>query len=798
MPEATVSLSQVAGLPGYYVAVRALCEFTARQGDLDLRFTPSPTGAEGIEGHGAVTARRPVGYQREVLLEGDFGGLRVRGRADGWDPAARRLEEIKTYRGDVAAIPGNHRALHWAQARIYGWLICRQLGLQEVTLALVYFNIDTRAETVMTEVHDASALLAFFEAQCRCFLAWAAQEQAHRAARDAALAGLAFPLPAFRAGQRELAGAVYRVARAGRCLMAQAPTGIGKTLGVLFPMLRAMPPAPGKAPAENDGLDKVFYLTAKTSGRQLALDALARTRAAATHVPLRVLELVARDKACEHADKACHGDSCPLARGFWDRLPAARQAAVATADDSGGTERGGLLRKDAVRALALAHGVCPYYLAQELVRWADVVVGDYNYWFDASALLHALTAREGWRVGLLVDEAHNLVDRARGMYSAGLDPQDLGRLRRVAPEGLRRPLDRLHRQWRNLARRQTAPYQVLNSVPEEFAGALRDAAASVGDFMASHPAQVAQLGPAATAGGELQRLYFDLLHFLRLTETFGPHALFELQQRPAGSSRPGRAPDVVPCIRNLVPAPHLRPRWAAARATALFSATLSPREWHADLLGLPEDTAWIDVPSPFHARQLSVQVVRQVSTRWRDRDASIVPIAALIAQQYEAAPGHYLAFFSSYDYLSRVFAELQRRHPAIPAWAQQRQMDEPARDAFLARFVSGGRGIGFAVLGGAFAEGIDLPGDRLVGAFVATLGLPQVNPFNEQVRQRMEASFPGRGYAYAYLYPGLQKVVQAAGRVIRTPRDEGVLYLIDDRFGHAEVRDLLPAWWRLR
>ncbi len=214
-------------------------------------------------------------------------------------------------------------------------------------------------------------------------------------------------MPAFAAGQRELSEAVYKATLSGRCLVAQAPTGIGKTIGTLFPMLKAWPAR---------ALDKIFFLTAKTPGRGLALQALKTiTGADRRSVPLRVLELVARDKACEHPDKACHGESCPLARGFYDRLPPARAAALAAAE----------LGKAALREVALAHQVCPYHLGQELVRWADVVVGDYNHYFDLNALLHGLTLTDGWRVGLLVDEAHNLVDRARSMYSAELRRSDL-------------------------------------------------------------------------------------------------------------------------------------------------------------------------------------------------------------------------------------------------------------------------------------------------------------------------------------------------------------------------------------
>ena len=778
----------------YTVAVRALCEFTAKRGDLDLRFTPSPTGAEGVEGHAIVTARRGTGYQSEVPLSGDWGPLRVRGRADGWDPVARRLEEIKTYRGDLAHVPDNHRQLHWAQARVYGALICCQLGLQRVELALVYYHIDTRQETVFSESGEAAALQAFFEEQCGHFAAWSAQETAHRAARDEALRALAFPMPAFRTGQRELAEAVYRAARAGRCLMAQAPTGIGKTVGTLFPLLRAMPP---DASRPGSGLDKVFYLAAKTPGRQLALDALQGLRAGLPQVPpreglpqapLRVLELVARDKACEHPDKACHGESCPLARGFYDRLSAARQTAVVAAG-------AGLLARERVRAVALQHQVCPYYLAQEMTRWADVVVGDYNYWFDSSALLFALTQSEGWRVAVLVDEAHNLVERARGMYSAELEQGALRALRRsaapVSPP-LKLALDRLNRHWNALQREQRTPYAASDALPDAFVEALNRTLSTLTDLQADQPALAAELAPS---GADLQRFYFDALHFARLAESFGPHSLFDITLRPGRAPLPERPAASTLCIRNLVPAPHLQPRLAAAQTVVLFSATLSPQAYHADLLGLPANTAWIDVPSPFTAQQLSVRVARHISTRWADRSRSLAPIVDTIAHQFAQQPGLYLAFFSSYDYLDQVFARLREQHPDLPCWEQQRQMPEAAREAFLARFIPGAQGVGFAVLGGAFAEGIDLPGERLIGAFIATLGLPQVNPVNEQIRARMEATFSGRGYDYTYLYPGLQKVVQAAGRVIRSPADEGVLVLMDDRFGRAEVRALLPAWW---
>jgi DNA excision repair protein ERCC-2 len=280
--------------------------------------------------------------------------------------------------------------------------------------------------------------------------------------------------------------------------------------------------------------------------------------------------------------------------------------------------------------------------------------------------------------------------------------------------------------------------------------------------------------------------FFEALAFARLAAEFDSSTLFEITRRPGSGC--------VLCLRNLLPGRFLAPRFAAAHTSVLFSATLVPHTFFRDILGLPNSTQCLDVQSPFRAEQLAVRLVRSISTRFRDRERSLLPIAALLARQYQTRPGNYLAFLSSFDYLEKVAALLEQRHPHIPAWKQHAGMKEPEREEFLARFRPDGQGIGFAVLGGAFAEGIDLPGSRLIGAFVATLGLPQVNAVNEEMQRRMETLF-GSGYEYTYLYPGIQKVVQAAGRVIRTTTDRGVLFLIDDRYAQPQVRQLLPRWW---
>ncbi len=753
--------------PAYTVAVRALCEFTAKRGDLDLRFTPSPTALQGMAGHKLVTARRGKDYQAELSLSDTFGPLHVRGRADGYDPGLNQLEEIKTYRGKLSAIPDNHRHLHWAQARIYGWLCCKTLNLQEIRVALVYFNIASEEETVFTELQSADALCEHFRKHCERFLDWAQQQLDHRAKLDGALAEMVFPHASLHPGQRELAAAIYRCALHGRSLLAQAPTGIGKTLGSLFPMLKAWPAA---------RLDKIFFLTAKSSGRQLALDALTTL---GRNVPLRVLELVARDRSCEHPDKACHGESCPLARGFYDRLPAARQAALGAAQ----------LDRHVLRELAVEHAVCPYYLSHELARWSDVIVGDYNYYFDTTAMLYSLAESKEWRVGVLVDEAHNLVERGRAMYSATLDEARFRSVRRAVPPPLKRAFDKIARAWTTISSEQKTEYDVHAALPGRFIEALENMIAVVTEmtemteFVGERPAALDR---------EMLRFYFDALHFVRIAERFDTHTLFDTTLSPHASTRR----NTVLCLRNRVPAPHLKSRFARAHSVALFSATLTPMHFYGDMLGLPETCLQVNVESPFHADQLQVRAVANVSTRFRDREQSVPRLVDLITAQYRRAPGNYLSFFSSFDYLDQVANALLREHPDIPVWTQSRSMSETDQQAFLARFTQTGRGIGFAVLGGSFGEGIDLSGTRLIGAFIATLGLPQLNPVNQQMKAHMDEQF-GAGYDYTYLFPGLQKVVQAAGRVIRGQTDQGVLYLIDDRFVRADVRRLLPAWWRV-
>lgn len=840
------------------VAVTSLCEFAARTGSLEFRYTPAPTASEGIIGHMTVQQRRPDPYVAEYLIQGECEGLAISGRVDGYyaNPQQPYLEEIKTHRGNLSRIGPGRRSLHWAQLKVYGALLCQRDEREGIDLRLTYFEVRDEVESTEDEYYTAEELSDFLKDLCTRYARWAKKEQLHRELRNKVLLDLSFPHGEFRKGQRALSASVYRAARRGDTLQLQAPTGIGKTVGVLFPALKAMPEA---------NLDRIFFLTNRNTGRQLGLhglqtiiDSLPEFPANAANMldappsenpplmqesaddvsvdedsdnllplldltvstptpPLRVLELASKEASCDHPDKACHGDSCPLAHSFFDKLPAARAEAVSRP----------VLNTEVLKEIAFAHDLCRYFLGQEMARWSDVVVADVNHYYDQFALLYALTIQNDWRVMPVIDEAHNLIDRARSMYSMELGEAEMLYTIRNAPKPLLKPLSDLEKAWAVLIEsfltgrpRDQQPKQTggtefsndpkaigqlrasantgteehqqyyLDKVPDELNSALYSLIAAITDYLTDHPAD-----------GEVQQVLFTALGFLRLAESFDDHSLCTLlfearltaDQQIQGTHKTGSARLR---IDNLIPADHLRPRFVTSASTVLFSATLSPPHYHRDLLGLPETSVFEDIESPFQREQIDLRLVTGISTRQHQRQYSIAPICHRIARQMEVKPGNYLVYVSSFEYLNTLYQFMLDEYPTLRLLRQRPGMPPFERETFIQEISDGCPSVGFAVLGGVFGEGIDLPGDKLIGVFVATLGLPPHDDLHEVLRERLEARY-GNGYDYTYLYPGLQKVIQAAGRLIRTPDDTGVIELIDDRFSKSAVKALLPRWWEL-
>lgn len=748
------------------VAVKTLVEFAAKAGSLDRRFTPAPTGQEGIEGHKKVTSRRGEDYQTEMSLSISYNGITFRGRADGYDPATHCIDEIKTFYGDVDRIPENHRALHWAQARCYGWMYCALHGCDQVNLALIYFELTTETEFLLEENWKASELQKYFELLAEKYCAWQTQLNQRRHQLQQWLEQLQFPYGEMHASQRVMAEAVYKAAATGRVALAEAPTGTGKTLAALFPALKSIPRTP---------VDKIFYLTAKTTGKQLALENIQLITSDAA-APLRTLELTAQEKACLEPDKKCRGDSCPYALDFYSKLEAARQAAFATP----------MLNKQALNKLADQFEICPFYLSLEMSRWVDVVVADVNYYFDGTPLLLGLTNQFDWNPYLLVDESHNLIERGRSMYSAELNRAELLAAKKVAPAALKKPLEKINKAWLSLLKKLpqvTDDFVRIETLPEKFGQALVEFTNSYSEFLQQNPEHSIQESSA-------QEFFFAALNYQRIGDILDEDFCIDMQAI-------GSKAEII-TLRNLIPAQQLAARLSFAHSACFFSATLHPSHYYQTLLGLPEDAVHIKVPSPFGAHQLKVKIAHHLSTRYKDRQAAIAPVCEIIQQQLHEEPGNALVFFSGYEFLQQAEQQLRKRlaQQDIQLIVQSRRMSEQERENFIEQFNQHNNLLGLAVLGGAFSEGVDLSGDALKGAFIATLGLPQVNPINEYLRGVLQEQF-GQGYDFTYTYPGIQKVIQAAGRVIRNQTDSGYLWLLDQRFGQTQVKRLLPDWWDL-
>lgn len=743
------------------VAVRTLVETILLSGSLSPAAS-SQRMLEGIEGHRLLQSAEVLGARNEVRVSGVVRSenieLTVYGRIDRlYDD--HRVEEIKTTYSEREQLHGGN-VQHWAQAKCYAYLYCEANAVERVCVALTYLQLGTGEVFSFSETAALDDLREFFTRLTGRYLARLEADYLHARQLASEIADMRFPYPSFRAGQHELAAQAYHAVGRKAALMAQAPTGTGKTIAVLFPALKAL--GEGKA-------ERLFYLTARTTQQEAAVGAVRLLDA--PH--LRTVVLSAKEKMCIHERPICREGDCPRAEGYYDRLDAALDSAC---------REGGLYTREAVRRLAAEHFLCPFELSLDLSSVCDVIIGDYNYAFDPRVRLQRFFTQRKNPCVLLIDEAHNLPDRARGMYTAALSLRDVVAVRRGIPR----------------KRRKAALYRSLlalaAAVETQFA-AQEGAQASPEAPEALLPAIGAAL--AALTSGEAdadteaaRQLAFSLSTFAYMLTQYDDEyvTLYE------GGKTTRRV--TLFCTDA---ATRLAAVYKKCNSAILFSATLTPHGFYRDLCGLPEDAAALALPSPFPPENLAVYHM-PIDTRFAAREQTLDAVLDAIAAFVSArTSGNYLVFLPSHAYLARALPGLTERLNDAALFAQQADMDDVAREAFLARFTPAPSGVhvGLAVMGGVFAEGIDLPADRLCGAAIVGVGLPQLCLTRDVLKRAYEEKY-GEGYRYAYQYPGICKVMQAGGRIIRTMTDRGALLLIDSRYGHAEYASLLPDAWRPR
>lgn len=768
------------------VSVRELAEFVWRRGDLGSLSNSGgrPTMQQGSAGHRWLQQSRAEQYQAEVFLkEKAVSGqiaLEVSGRADGifLNTTPSTIEEIKTTHTPLIFIDREHNPLHWAQAKLYGALYLQDGREESVFVQLTYFNMKSGEIRSFKQHFTRAELRGYFAETVACYCEWLELVSAWQVKRDAAFSELRFPYPKYRDGQQELAAQTASALETDTPLFVEAQTGSGKTMAILYGALEAF---------SRQQVHQIVYLTAKTVGRLSVERAVLHLRKGGAR--LKNLSLVSREGICPLPDAECRAVDCQVAKGHYDRLPQARIALF---------ERETTSRKDVIE-VAEEFRVCPHALQMELVSWVDIVIGDYNYFFDPTARIASLVNQSSAvSRGLLIDEAHNLVERAREMYSASIESTVFSSLASkldLKQGTLKTTCREVARTCREVARTLKTLFEdrvafancgpVLPSLPQNLLYLLEQFRDVLGN-----PLETFTQSQSETLH-DCSRAYFEVVAFLQAVRNPASSNLLYLEKR-------GR--QYVLKSFCVDPSRYLSDSIRRSRAKPVFfSGTLTPLSYFARVLTSKEPFQTLKLPSPFPTENCGAFFIRGVSTRYAKRKSSAKPIANIIRQVALVRQGNYMVFFPSYEYMDDVVrlvdADIQNQN--IELTVQRPGMSESQKEDFLAKFRTprGNSLVGFAVLGGLFGEGIDLVGERLSGAILVSPGLPKICLERELVRQHFDQKAK-QGFEFAYLYPGINKVLQAAGRVIRTDTDKGILVFIGERF-HAEAyRSLLPPAWQ--
>ena len=754
------------------ISVRDLVEYGCRSGDLESEFSGINRAVDAIRAHQRIQRSRPANYQAEVpvsfqIEESDFTVL-IGGRIDGVytrcsTSADTVIDEIKTVSSWPDAEPWPENPMHWGQAKIYGFMYAVQHDLSQVGIQLTYCHIDSGEIREQRRTVAAGDLELFFQQLIEGFLAWARTIISWCRLRDETIQSLQFPFSDYRPGQRRMAVESYRAVQAGEQLLVQAATGIGKTLAVVFASVKAIA----------DGCtDKIFYLTARTTGKAAAENAIAVLRSQGLR--LKSLTLTAKDKICFQPGSGCNAEECEFARGYYDRRNAAlRQIIVEDGMDRPYLEKA-----------CRRHRVCPFALSLELALYADCIICDYNYAFDPRVFLRRFFQETQQRYTFLVDEAHNLVDRAREMYSAEIRKDSFLQLRRK----IKSDLPALHgslgkvNHWMLRARKQ-APGQQPSWAERMPPAGLVELLRRCGKLMEKWLI----LNRKTVFRDTLLELYYEINAFMRVMERYDG-AYVTCYDRAEK--------DLQVKLFCVDPSVQLGEALNRCEAVVFFSATMTPADYFKKVFGCRDAAIALNIPSPFPADNLKVFVADRISTLYRQREITAAAVAGMLAALVGQRKGNYLLFFPSYRYMQMVRDIFRSRLTDTEIIDQRPGMTEQERSDFLARFAQRNQQTltGFAVMGGIFGEAIDLAGDRLCAAAIVGVGLPAVCLEREVIKEYY-ADVIDAGYEFAYLYPGINRVLQAAGRVIRSETDRGAVVLIDQRFGTHRYRRLLPREW---
>lgn len=752
------------------ISVRNLVEFILREGDIDNRKAGLPD-KEAMQLGGRIHRKiqRQMGsdYYAEVPLKitvpCEGFAIQIEGRADGIQKTADGVvvDEIKGVLRELEYIE-KPVSVHLAQAKCYGYIYGKQQELDSITVQMTYCQMETEEVKRFQETFSIEELERWFLDIVMQYEKWARFQVEWRQTRDATIKEAEFPYP-YREGQRELVTSVYRTILRKKKLFIQAPTGVGKTMATIFPAVKAV----------GEGLgDKIFYLTAKTITRTVAEQAFQILKK--NGLQYKVATLTAKEKICFCETAECNPDVCPYAKGHFDRVNDAVYEMITTMEE---------MSRENIETQAKKHSVCPFEMGLDVSLWVDAIICDYNYVFDPNAHLKRFFSegKKGEYL-FLIDEAHNLVERGREMYSAVLYKEEFLQMKkavRYESVKLTRQLEGCNQMLLEM-KRECQTYKEYNSI-SHFALKLLNVMNGLQKLL-EEKEQVDE---------EVLEFYFHVRNFLNIYEEVDENYVIYTELEEGGDFKLKLF-----CVN---PAVKLQNFLSQGNSTVFFSATLLPIRYYKKLLSVETDDYAVYAHSPFKEANRLLVLGQDVSTKYTRRGYEMYErFAIYIKNVMQAKPGNYLVFFPSYRFMEEVRETFERyRTEEMCCMMQEQNMNEQDREAFLQEFEAEREGslAGFCVMGGIFSEGIDLTKERLIGAMIVGTGLPQVCNEREILKQYFDRHGEN-GFDYAYLYPGMNKVLQAAGRVIRTEEDKGVIALLDDRFAGRRYLEIFPREWR--
>ncbi len=753
------------------ISVRNLVEYVYRQGDISLGYFGRSRMVEGTKAHQKVQKSRGKDYKKEVSISNsvDRRGtlLKLRGRIDGIleKHGLTVIEEIKSTSGRLANLTEESNQVYWAQAKFYAYFYAVQNKIKKIGIQLTYYQIDQNKTKLFFKEFTFKELESFCLEIMDKYLDWAIILSNWLEQRNDSRVNLHFPFTSYRKGQDKMVKIVKEVIENEKKLFCQAPTGIGKTIGALYPSIKSM----------GSNFDsKIFYLTAKTTTRFIAEETLEILRDSG--LKLKSTTITAKAKICFKDEVLCDPNYCEYANGHFDRI---NDAVKDIFQENAFSQK-------IIEKYAQKHQVCPFEFSLDLTNWSDCIICDYNYVFDPRVYLKRYFLEDKGDFIFLIDEAHNLVDRARKMYSAELTKKPILDLSRATKEDipeLSKILNSLNRYF-IVIRKECELFDKKYFVQKELLDdtlfkILRKFSAVTTDWLEKNiPTDFRE---------ELVEFYFDARSFLRVAEDYDSRYITYI--RKYGNN-------VKIKLFCLDPSFLLKEALNRGNSAVFYSATLTPLDYFSDLLGGDKSSTKLQLPSPFPKENLCLMLADTLSTRYVDRESSYEDIADWIKEVIKAKTGNYLVYFPSYEYMRAILANFEIKSKSFEILEQQQGMTEEEREVFLNKFSSYGKKtlVGFAVMGGIFSEGIDLIGEKLSGAIIVGVGLPKVNLERDMIRNYFD-NLRSKGFLFAYTYPGMNKVLQAAGRVIRTEEDRGVVLLIGDRYSTRTYSVLFPEAW---